>query len=299
MEPEQAWEVLTYALQYDPGNALLGEALTVAASRLDPGKAASRLVLALKGDPAIATLAEILARTAVRLEPPQAASVLTEVMSRSKGPHALHNLARSLGAVAAHLPEPQCRRAANEAGVILLQTMRRTGDPETLRVLARGWAALAAYMDPAQTMPWRNEIVEILFKAMASTSQPNNRRLLAEGLAVVIHRYNPPGAGRCGALVFASVGQIAASGNPVVGVPGLLLAGAPAPHPLGPQELVDLLKLPTCIGPARRVILDQLENHYQRSFADTWDFVRFAQHQRLDVSSPPQRWSVRAPGSGP
>ena len=56
---------------------------------------------------------------------------------------------------------------------------------------------------------------------------------------------------------------------------------------------VELLKDPLCVGPARRVILDQLEHRYQRKFADQWAFVRFAQEQQLglDFTSPPKEFA--------
>jgi hypothetical protein len=54
--------------------------------------------------------------------------------------------------------------------------------------------------------------------------------------------------------------------------------------------LVELLKRPTCVGRARRVILDQLESHYQHPFADHWAFVRYAEEQKLDLdlTTPPK-----------
>jgi hypothetical protein len=55
----------------------------------------------------------------------------------------------------------------------------------------------------------------------------------------------------------------------------------PAPCRFSTQELVDMLNRPLCVGSSRRVILDQLENRYYRTFADVWDFVRFAQEQDL------------------
>ena len=74
----------------------------------------------------------------------------------------------------------------------------------------------------------------------------------------------------------------------------------PLPPPLPVPTLVELLKYPLCVGPARRLVLDQLQRHYGRSFADQWDFVRFAQaqHPELDLTSPPtrpQEWPVGTP----
>jgi hypothetical protein len=59
--------------------------------------------------------------------------------------------------------------------------------------------------------------------------------------------------------------------------------------PLPGQTLVDLLKLPYCVGEARRLVLEQLSRHYSRPFADQWDFVRFAEdkHLDLDLLGPP------------
>jgi hypothetical protein len=61
--------------------------------------------------------------------------------------------------------------------------------------------------------------------------------------------------------------------------------------------LVDLLKQPFCVGEARRLVLGQLARHYQRPFADQWDFVRFAEEQKLplDLHTPPQRPEPAAP----
>ena len=60
---------------------------------------------------------------------------------------------------------------------------------------------------------------------------------------------------------------------------------------LPPQSLVDLLKHPCCVGEARRLVLDQLARHYQRPFADQWEFIAYAQEHLpdVDLDSPPQR----------
>jgi len=76
-----------------------------------------------------------------------------------------------------------------------------------------------------------------------------------------------------------------------LGAPALLRqAREPLPCRLSPQDLVELLKRPTCVGRARRVILDQLEGHYQHPFPDHWAFVRYAEEQKLglDLTLPPK-----------
>jgi hypothetical protein len=48
------------------------------------------------------------------------------------------------------------------------------------------------------------------------------------------------------------------------------------PCRLSTQDLVDLLKMPTCVREVRRVILDQFANRYRWRFETHWDFVRYA-----------------------
>jgi hypothetical protein len=80
------------------------------------------------------------------------------------------------------------------------------------------------------------------------------------------------------------------------GLEGALEAAArvsaePFPCRLTTQQLVDLLKMPTCFGAARRVVLDHLGNRYGRRFVNHWAFVRYATEQKLniDFTTPPQR----------
>jgi hypothetical protein len=73
-----------------------------------------------------------------------------------------------------------------------------------------------------------------------------------------------------------------------------LLALEPLPNPLPAQVLVDLLKQPTCVGLARRAVLDALGTRYSRNFTDQWDFVDYAEEQELglDLTSPPKQPEV-------
>jgi len=61
------------------------------------------------------------------------------------------------------------------------------------------------------------------------------------------------------------------------------------PCRLTTQELVDLLKMPTCFDKARRVVLDHLGSIHGRRFANHWEFVRFAREKglQLDLTTPP------------
>ncbi len=67
----------------------------------------------------------------------------------------------------------------------------------------------------------------------------------------------------------------------------------PGPYPsrLGSQDLVDLLKMPTCLGANRQDVLDHLGRIHGRRFANHWEFVRFAREKGLDLdfTTPPRR----------
>jgi len=75
-------------------------------------------------------------------------------------------------------------------------------------------------------------------------------------------------------------------------LPVLPAVSEPLPCRLSTQDLVELLKMPTCFGEARKVVLKHLGNRYGRVFANHWEFVRFAQKQHFDLNltSPPKRW---------
>jgi hypothetical protein len=55
--------------------------------------------------------------------------------------------------------------------------------------------------------------------------------------------------------------------------------------------MVDILKLPVCVGEARTVVLEMLGQRYHRTFADQWEFVDYAEKHlpEIDLKSPPKR----------
>jgi hypothetical protein len=88
--------------------------------------------------------------------------------------------------------------------------------------------------------------------------------------------------------------RMSASAGP--GLEGMLeawvrISAQPFPCRLTTQELVELLKMPTCFGGARRIVLDHLGNRFRRRFVNHWAFVRFAAEQKLglDFTTPPKR----------
>ena len=79
--------------------------------------------------------------------------------------------------------------------------------------------------------------------------------------------------------------------GPFLSLPLLPAIAEPLPCRLSTQDLVDLLKMPTCFGNARQVVLKHLGNRYHRRFVNHWEFVRYAKEQNLDLdfTTPPRR----------
>jgi hypothetical protein len=57
------------------------------------------------------------------------------------------------------------------------------------------------------------------------------------------------------------------------------------------QQLIDLLKMPTCYADGRRAVLDHLGYVHGRYFVNHWAFVRYAEGHglKLDFTTPPKR----------
>jgi hypothetical protein len=161
--------------------------------------------------------------------------------------------------------------------------------------LAQAQSAVGARLEPKDA----GQAAATLTQAMAKTKTTDLfTPQLFQGLSAVLTRVHPPESSRRLAAVAAGVGPLLGTGHPLA-TPALLgPALKPLPCRLSTQALVELLKQPTCIGLARRIILDQLEYRYRQKFADHWAFVRFAKKQKLDLdfTTPPKRLILPAVG---
>jgi tRNA A-37 threonylcarbamoyl transferase component Bud32 len=278
--------------------------LSALAARMAPPEAA-RLCA-----PAAATLTRAMTRTtdpyalhclvqgvsalAARMEPREAAATLIQAMARTTDPSTLGSLARGLWALAARMEPPEAAQAA----ATLTRAMTRTTDPFVLHPLAQGLSALAARMAPAEASRLCAPAAATLTQAMARTTDPSALQWLVQGLSALLTRADPPEVSRRCAAVLAAVSPPVGSGHPLATPASLALALEPSPCRFSTPELVEWLKQPTCVGQARRLILDQLEQRYRRPFADQWAFVRFAREQGLDLNftTPPKRLAPPADG---
>jgi hypothetical protein len=214
-----------------------------------------------------------------------AAATLTQAMSKTNNPNALYSLASVLSTVATRLEAKEAARVCAAAAATLTQAMSKTNDALALSDLAPGLSVLAAHLEAQEAV----EVAATLTLAMSKTNNPKALQSLARALSAVVGNTDRD---RRAKAVAATVGCQAGC----QGLPGAVLllrpAAEPLPRWLSDQQLVDLLKHPLCVGEARRIVLDQLGLQHQRTFADQWEFVRFAEEQKLglDFTSPPQQW---------
>jgi hypothetical protein len=256
----------------------------------------------------------------------QGADTLTRIMALAKtnnlNAFARPSMALGLSALAAHLESKEGARVSAEAAATLMQAMAlvRTEYPHLLPPLGQGLAAVTAHLEPKEGARVSAEAVATLSKAMDEAMTRTNTEAqlgqLAQSLAALAVRLDAREGPRVSAKAAATLTlamtkdfrEWAAGGGGTFGVndrtpllQGLatLLGAGQRRAPEGPlamvrlsdQDLVDLLKGPLCVGRARRAILDQLQTRHQRTFADQWDFVRFAEDHQLglDFTRAPQQ----------
>jgi hypothetical protein len=294
MEPREGVTVLVAAMdkQHDPElvAALGGSGLAEVVGRLKPGegtaacsKAASFLTSAIARTHASGIMQELavsVAAVAGRVRPVEgaaccskAAAALMDAIPRTPEPWMLQNLASGLSALAERLPPQQ----AAEAAAILIQAFAKTSEADPCEALERALVAVTEGMGP-------NERAALFGQAQAASV--NSLRALLTG--------DPrPAATRVVSLIASAA---AMNEGPLPARLAQLTTHLRQAKQLSPQELVNLLKMPTCVGPARRIVLEQLELRYTRSFRDHWDFVRYAHehHLALDLTSRPKRPALPA-----
>jgi hypothetical protein len=240
----------------------------------------------------LSALASGLAALAERMEPQQAADTagpLVKAMTNARTDvYALSAQASGLAALAKRMERPQASKACAEAAGPLVKAMTdaRT-DAERLSALTSRLAALAEGMDRPQANDACRKGFEALLPAlkMSSSNELNAAtKYLNDAVKHLLGGFPSLQNGRVAVTAIAAVGD--GRGLPLA-LAVMALQKTPPPCHLTPENLVVVLKHPFCVDEERRSVLDQLENYYQRPFADHWEFVRFYQEQPRSTASRP------------
>jgi tRNA A-37 threonylcarbamoyl transferase component Bud32 len=300
---------------------LLAKALGLVADKLQPVKAAAvarLLVDALvkkanvarselpSGPGPVAAhteLASALGAVAARIEPAEAAAVarlLADALAQETDSFTQLDLADALGAVVVRIEPAEAEWLCTKAARLLADALAKKKNADAhvyvQSELAMALGAVAAWMKPAEAAQLCVEAARLLTDTLAQV-QPSRRAVSVRALAAVAVRIDPEATTpRCRLAAGTVAGWL--SPSPHLGNAATLLqASEPLPCRFTTQQLVDLLKRPTCIGEARTVFLELLANRYKRPFTDVWEFVEWAEKHEpgLDFTSPPQR-NPLAPG---
>jgi hypothetical protein len=325
MEPTEAAETLVEALGRETNPAArssLASALTAVASRMDSPEAAKTLAQALGAETnphAREPLASALSVVASRMDPieaaricAQAARTLAQALGAETNPDARGPLAGALSQVATRI-------VPTDAAKMLVDALGRETSFSARSSLASALAAVASRMEPTEAARVCGGVLRLFFQKYVATTgisvgeyalvsgllrhlDPARARARTRGvvmsvgserdtyilrLSEFLDDTSRAELGRRAGLMTMMIGQGASGQLAGVGA----LATMPWPCRLTTQELVELLKMPTCFGDARRVVLDHLGNRYGRRFVNHWAFVRFAREQNLglDFTTPPRR----------
>jgi hypothetical protein len=286
---------------------MLAQGLAAVAGRMEPaeaarvaGKAAGILTLALEKETdggARNTLAQGLATVAERMEPAEAArvagkvaSILTLALEKETSASGRMMLAEILLTVAGRLSQAEAAIVCRPFLQTLLQAAATESDELEQLHLAR---AVTSLLSASDSMDASQVATKLAFAVCAGRQVSYGATLFGpygpDSLDVLLTDNRRSEVSRRTVAAPTVVGLVSAT--PFHVLPTLPAVNEPLPCRLSTQDLVELLKMPTCFGEARKVVLKHLGNRYGRSFANHWEFVRFAQEQHLDLDllSPPKR----------
>jgi tRNA A-37 threonylcarbamoyl transferase component Bud32 len=241
-------------------------------------------------------LTDGLAAAVVRLPQPEAARLLNQALAQEEVFGTRVILAKGLAEVVAQFPPAEADRACGEAVRSCIQILDR-GPSQSVTSFT---CVISTLLQPLDGPP-ATDAARILARLVVSdpdrlcqvpsTGYGFDTEGLERMLANAPRRQIPNRVVTIGRTV-----GLSASGLPW-SLPLLPATAVPLPCRLPTQDLVDLLKMPTCVGEVRRIILEQLGNRFGRRFETHWDFVRYAQGQKLalDFTTPPQRPDRKLP----
>jgi hypothetical protein len=213
----------------------------------------------------------------------QAAKTLAKALGRETDAGARSRMAEALSAVSGRMDPTEAARICGQAAKMLTEALGRETDAGARQSLTQALSGVSGRMDPTEAERISEIVIRLSVKRVverAPAGGPWDDPTLVSGLL----RYLDPT--RSKTLTCEVIMGLGSKRNL-----NELHRSAMLDDILGTQELVDLLKMPTCFGEARRVVLDHLGNRYGRRFVNHWAFVRFAreQHLGLDFTTAPKR----------
>jgi hypothetical protein len=273
LEPDQATSILTRVLEKETDSRVrirIAESLAAVASRLDSGETArllERCARLLAGEVEKAARSWNPVDNITALEPGRALVAVARLLGPADASKVCAPAIESLRRCFANRSMNGLNNQLGLVAANLIQTL----EPEHAYFLSNKLAQEFCASEDANFRLWP-----------AEEGEPYK-------LDTILTKAGQPEVSHRAAVVATAVGL--AGGAPFASLPALPAVSEPLPCRLSTQDLVELLKMPTCFGDARKIVLKHLGNRYHRVFANHWEFVRFAKEQRLDLdfTTPPKR----------
>jgi hypothetical protein len=272
------------------------------APRMETGKAVAtltRVMNATREETAQLMLAGGLWKVALRMKPSEAAdaaAAIAQALNNSDDANTAAGLSMALSLVLGQMDEAEAAAVRARAVTKLNQFKGTPTNTFAQRQLSRALAMLTGQREREPEPPEEPEKTATDSARNAAwfireMSERGENPSFWEGLHRELTAVDRPERARRAAALTAALGATAGAQGALPAFAALRPGLESPPCRLTTQQLVELLKLPTCTGEARRLVLDQLGNRYHRTYADVWEFVGFAQEQRLDLdfTTPPQR----------
>ena len=237
--------------------------------------------------PALAPLAPFLGPDEAKRQASKAARMLTAADDKARVPfEQWYSFGESLASLAPLLGPEDASRAAG----LIVRDLRE----QKSNALTNYWdgqvKALAA-MAPQLGRNEAEEEAKLVVELMGETNIPYELKPLPGALAVLVVQTGSAEAGRRAGSLAGVVGDASSPATLFSGLAPTAEAWQPLSGRLTEQQLVDLLKTPTCRQEGCQVIVAQLGNQCGHPFAGLWDFVDYAHEHRpdLNLTSPPVR----------
>jgi serine/threonine protein kinase len=257
------------------------------------GEAATALVevMVRTTDPFdLRVLAEAVAAVAGRLGPEQAREACGAAADRllsaiaTTPPPGRAGLAKAVAAVAGRLDAQQAREGAGR----LLTAMGQAQNLIALDSLGFAVAAVAGRLDDQQAREACGAAADRLLTAMTTARVRFQAELnVSEAVAALSVRLGPQraqqGAGRMlNAVALTTDKRFREHWGRIL---------TSVAERLDRDQLIDLLKQPTCVGAANEIVLRQLSERMKQPFATTWDLVAYLEKNEpgIDLPAPPRR----------
>ncbi len=238
-------------------------------------------------EPALPPLVPYLEPDEARRQASKAARILMAADDQARVPPDQWDLfGKSLAAVAPLLgPEDASRTAA-----LVVRDLQEQKNNSPLTIWDGQVAALAA-LAPRIGRSDAAEDAGLIVELMGKTNHPYALQPLPFALAAPLVQSAPRESDRRVRSLAAAIGNASGAFTLFTDLAPTDEAWQPLSGRLNEQQLVDLLKAPTCRREARQVIVARLGNQCGRPFADMWEFVEWAKENRpdLDLTSPPAR----------